>query len=123
MTRKKGVANSPDAIAKSFIKFYKLVTQKEFSKLKARLDGIENQLNALAFDKTITVKYKVPCSQRRVTSSDLVYDMIKRSRKGLSFSEIQLSTGFEDRKIRNIIYRLNKRGLIKRKSRGVYIAG
>ena len=38
------------------------------------------------------------------------------------FSDIQAKTGFGDKKIRNIIFRLNKIGKIKRKSRGIYIA-
>jgi hypothetical protein len=51
-----------------------------------------------------------------------VYDAIKRARKGLGFSDIQAKTGFGDKKIRNIIFRLNKIGKIKRKTRGIYIA-
>jgi len=34
--------------------------------------------------------------------------------------DIQSQTGFEEKKIRNILYRLHRNGKIKRKSRGVY---
>lgn len=117
------MATNLDAIAKSFIEHYNLARQKDLDKLNTRLDRIENQLRALVSGKTVTVKYKVPYSRAKVTSSDIVYDLIKRSKNGLSFSEIQLSTGFEDKIIRNLIYRLHKAGIIKRKSRGVYVAG
>jgi DNA-binding transcriptional regulator PaaX len=40
----------------------------------------------------------------------------------LGFAEIQAKTGFDEKKIRNIIFRLNKTGKIKRKTRGIYVA-
>ncbi len=123
MPRKKGEAVSPDAIAKSFIKHYNLATQKDLAKLNARLDRIENQLKLYISGKNNSVKYKVPRSRSKVTSGDIVYDVIKRSKKGLRFSEIQIKTGFGDKTIRNILYRLHQNGIIQRKSRGVYIAG
>jgi predicted transcriptional regulator len=123
MPRKKGMATNPDAIAKSFIKYYKIVTQKDLAKLNARLDRIEIQIKAFANGQKFPVKYKVPRSNSKVTSTDIVYDVIKRSKKGLKFSEIQAQTGFKDRTIRNILYRLHQNGIIQRKSRGVYVAG
>ncbi len=123
MTRKKGVANKPDAIAKSFIEHYNLATQKDLDKLNARLDRIENQLKLYTSGKNNSVKYKVPHSRSKVTSGDIVYDVIKRSKKGLRFSEIQIKTGFGDKTIRNILYRLHQNEIILRKSRGIYIAG
>jgi hypothetical protein len=42
---------------------------------------------------------------------------------GLNFSEIQARTGFGDKTIRNVLYRLNRKGAIERKSWGVYIVG
>ena len=123
MPRKKGEAVNPDAIAKSFIKYYDLSTQKDLARLEARLDRIENQLKAYTNGKDFPVKYKIPRSRTKVTSGDIVYDVIKRCKKGLKFSEIQAKTGFGDRKIRNIIYKLHKSGIIKRKCRDIYFAG
>jgi predicted transcriptional regulator len=123
MPRKKGVANKPDAIAKSFIEHYNLATQKDLDKLNARLNRIEIQLKLYSSDKIFPVKYKVPRSRSKVTSGDIVYDVIKESKKGLRFSEIQSQTGFKDRTIRNILYRLHQNGIIQRKIRGVYVAG
>jgi len=123
MPKKKGVAVSADAIAKSFIEHYNLATQKDLDKLNARLDRIENQLKLYTSGKNNSVKYKVPRSRSKVTSGDIVYDVIKRSNKGLRFSEIQIKTGFGDKTIRNILYRLHQNEIILRKSRGIYIAG
>ena len=57
-----------------------------------------------------------------LTAVDIVLDTIRRSNQGIDFAQIQAKTGFEEKKIRNIIFRLNKTDRIKRKSRGVYIA-
>ncbi|UCD77343.1 MAG: hypothetical protein JSW26_18210, partial [Desulfobacterales bacterium] len=69
------------------------------------------------------LKYQIPRKRSKITAGDKVYDAIKRHKKGLNFSQIQAKTGFGDKKIRNIIYKLHKTGAIKRKSRGIYVAG
>jgi hypothetical protein len=52
----------------------------------------------------------------------MVFEVIKRFKKGVGFSEIQERTGFGEKKLRNIIYRLHKMKKISRKSRGIYVA-
>jgi Fic family protein len=122
MTRKKGVANKPDVLAKFFIKHYNIATQKDLAKLETKLDRIENQLKIYTSGKSIQLKYKIPRDSTKITNGDIIYDVIKRHKNGLNFSEIQAKTGFGARKVRNQIYKLHKAGIIKRKSRGVYIA-
>ena len=123
MTRKKGVANKPDILAKFFIKHYNIATRKDLAKLETRLERIENQLKRFTSGKSIQVKHKIPRDRTKLTTGDIIYDVIKRHKKGLNFSEIQAKTGFGDSKIRNQIYKLHKAGIIKRKSRGIYVAG
>ncbi len=55
------------------------------------------------------------------TASDTVMEVIKRFKNGVGLSEIQTRTGFAEKKLRNIIFRLNKMGKIKRKNRGIYV--
>ena len=55
-------------------------------------------------------------------ASDKVFEIIKRFKSGVGFADIQSRTGFDEKKLRNIIFRLNKFGRIERKSRGIYIA-
>ena len=54
--------------------------------------------------------------------TDAVLKIIGKSKKGISVSGIVKESGFAEKKIRNILYRLNKLGKIKRKQRGVYVA-
>lgn len=44
-------------------------------------------------------------------------------KKGASLGNIKGQTGYDDKKIRNILNMLNKECKIKRKKRGVYVAG
>jgi predicted transcriptional regulator len=122
MNKKKGKAISFDAMVKFFMQNYNIPTKKDVDKLMAKLDRIENLLRASASIGPYPVKNRVSRRKTALTAIDIVYDVIKRSRKGLGFTDIQAKTGFGDKKIRNIIFRLNKNGKIKRKSRGIYTA-
>ena len=57
-----------------------------------------------------------------MTALDTVFDIIQKAPEGSSFKDIQNNTGYDDKKIRNVIFRLNKMEKIKRKSRGIYVA-
>ena len=122
MPRKKGKPISFDAMVKFFMQTYNIPTKKDVDRMIAKLDRIEKMLRASGTIGPYTVKSRISQRKTTLTAIDIVYDVIKRSRKGLGFSDIQTKTGFGDKKIRNIIFRLNKIGKIKRKSRGIYIA-
>jgi hypothetical protein len=55
------------------------------------------------------------------TATDQVISIIKRSKKGVDVPTLVKKTGFEDKKVRNIVYRAYKQGKIKRTGKGIYI--
>jgi hypothetical protein len=57
---------------------------------------------------------------KAVTASDQVLGLIARSKKGVGMAVIIEKTGFGQKKVANIIYRLRKQGKIKSVSKGVY---
>jgi hypothetical protein len=121
MARKKGKSISFDAMVKFFMHTYEIPTKRDVDKLMARLDRLESLIAA--------VPSAAPAGRSRgarrgkgLPAAEAVLETIKRSKQGLKFADIQTKTGFADKKIRNIIFRLNKLGKIKRHSRGVYIA-
>ena len=121
MPRRKGKAPSFDAMVKFFMRQYNIPTKKDVDKLMAKLDRLENLIKQSAISsRNVDVRY----GRRKTaqTAIEVVLEAIKRSRQGIGFAAIQAKTGFEEKKIRNIIFRLNKIGKIKRKSRGIYIA-
>jgi predicted Rossmann fold nucleotide-binding protein DprA/Smf involved in DNA uptake len=56
------------------------------------------------------------------TASEIILSIIKKSRKSVDSAMLQEKTGFNNQKIRDNIYKLNKLGKIKRVGRGVYIS-
>ena len=122
MQKRKGKAVSFDAMVKFFMQNYNIPNKKDVDRLMAKLDRLENLIKAAMASGRYPLKGPVGTRKAAVTAVDMVFDVIKRSREGLGFAEIQAKTGFGDKKIRNIIFRLNKTGKIKRKSRCIYIA-
>jgi hypothetical protein len=122
MTKKKGKSVSFDAMVKFFMHHYNIPTRKDIDRLNARLDRIERLIVSGTSSKVPKPAAGSSGTKRPIsTASDIVLDVIRRYQDGVGFSEIQMQTSFEEKKLRNIIFRLNKLGRIKRKSRGIYI--
>jgi len=57
----------------------------------------------------------------KVSATETVLSIIKRSRKGVDVATMKTKTGFEGQKVRNIIYRLKRKGKIQSTKRGIYL--
>jgi len=57
----------------------------------------------------------------RLSASETVLAIIKRSRKGIDTATLKKKTGFEGRKVGDIIFRLRKQGKIKSERKGLYV--
>ena len=121
MPKRKGKAPSFDAMVKFFMLQYNIPTKKDVDRLMAKLDRLENLIKRSAMHSG-HASVQFGRHKTVMTAIDTVLDAIKRSKQGIDFAAIQAKTGFDEKKIRNIIFRLNKTGKIKRKSRGIYIA-
>ncbi|UCD33836.1 MAG: hypothetical protein JSW04_01955 [Desulfobacterales bacterium] len=109
------------------MQYYNIPTRKDIDKLATKIDQLEKLIKKsmpAGKGKWMTAetapKGKKSARKATLTSSDMVLDVIKRFRKGVGFAQIQERTGFEEKKLRNIIFRLHKMGKIVRKSRGIY---
>jgi hypothetical protein len=101
---------------KAIAKDLKNLTQKT-EKMVNRLDKAQ----AAKKPKAKAVKKAVAKKPTRVSSSDTVLAIIKRSKKGVDTVALRKKTGFEGRKIGDIIYRLKKQGKIKTEGKGLYV--
>jgi hypothetical protein len=129
MARKKGKSVSFDAMIKFFMQYYNVPTRKDIDKLMAKMDRLEVLIKTSGAAARAgrdfsgkTTRGKARTHKTATTSADMVLDVIKRFKKGVGFSDIQARTGFGEKKLRNIIFRLHKMGKIVRISRGIYIA-
>lgn len=57
----------------------------------------------------------------QATATDKVLRIIKRSKKGVDVPSLKKKTGFDDKKVRNIVFRASKEGKIKKSGRGIYV--
>jgi predicted RNase H-like nuclease (RuvC/YqgF family) len=57
----------------------------------------------------------------KLTATDQVVNIIKRSKKGADVPTLMKKTGLADKTLRNILFRAGKLGKIKRAGRGVYV--
>jgi hypothetical protein len=121
MPKRKGKTPSFDWMVKFFMRQYNIPTKKDVDRLMAKLDRLENLIKQSALSPD-NADIRIGRRKTALTAIDIVLDAIKRSKQGIGFAAIQAKTGFGEKKIRNIIFRLNKIGKIKRKSRGIYIA-
>jgi hypothetical protein len=67
-----------------------------------------------------TVKKSAPKKAAAPTASETVLKTIGRYKKGINTAALIEKTGFNTKKIRNIVFRLRKQGKIKSPKKGVY---
>jgi hypothetical protein len=78
---------------------------------------------AKAVKKAPAKKAPAPKKGAQVTATDQILKIIKRSKKGVDVSTLKKKTGFNDKKVRNIVFRAAKEGRIIKSGRGVYVGG
>jgi hypothetical protein len=92
-------------------------TKEDISFLNGRLDKFEQ----LLYQKQPGVKNKnIMPTARRKSASSIVLDVFAKYPRGTNFKTIKTATGFDEKKLRNIIFRLDKIKRIKRVKRGIY---
>ncbi len=118
MTKRKSV--SFDTAVKLFIHQYKIPTKRDVDRLESRLDRLEKLIRSIAPRS----RKVVPAGDDILpkTATDTVFELIKSEESGIGIADIRERTGYDDKKLRNIIFRLNKMQRIKRVRRGHYKA-
>lgn len=111
----------------SVAKSLKALTQKT-EKLAKKLDNLSKVQAAKkpkrkpkAKPKARPRKRPVAKKKARPIASGTVLSIIKKSRKGVDNATLRKKTGFEGRKIRDILYRLKKQRKIKSPRTGFYV--
>ena len=56
-----------------------------------------------------------------VTAVDMVLGIINRSKKGVNTKTLMKKTGYNQKKVFNLIYKLKNQGKIKSEEKGVYV--
>ena len=96
---------------------------KQTEKLAAALGKAEKPKAKSVKPKTKAkvVAKKAPVKAAKITDTDKVLAIINRSKKGVDTATLMKKTGFDQKKIRNILYRTYKQGKITRVEKGIYV--
>ena len=86
----------------------------------ARKSKVKSARKAQAKPKKATVKKAVKANKKHVTAAESVLIIIQKSKKGVNSATLAEKTGFDNKKIANIVFKLRKQGKIKSVDRGVY---
>lgn len=116
MTRKKREP-SFDAMINLFIKKYDIATKQDIDRLARKIDNLEKALS-----KKSGAGASGSRAKKSPSAGEVVLNVIKDIGDGATSADIKAQTDYDDKKVQNIVHRLNKEGKIKRKKRGVYVA-
>ena len=103
---------------------------KSLASLSKQVERITKQVDKLQPAKKAPAKKtaakKAPVRKKKAAAGgktvlDSVFDVIKRSRKGVSIAELRSKTKLDARQLSNALYKLSKKGMVKTKSRGIYV--
>ena len=109
---------------------------KHLTALSKQVEKLSKQVDkGLAAKKTVSkstkakpkAKKAAPVNKVKMTKVDKgatvlnsVFDVIKKSRKGISIAQLKEKTDLNPRQLSNALYKLTKKGSIKSMSRGIY---
>ena len=106
---------------------------KQVEKITDQVDKFQAPKKAAPAKKTVAKKKiekkkvvkkaaaKKPAPAKQVTMLDAVFDVIKRTQKGVTVAQLREKTKLDSRQLSNALYKLTKKGAIQTKSRGLYV--
>ena len=117
MTENTELGANWESFVKMLLHRLDIPTKKDINNLHTRLDKFEQ----LLYQKQPGAKRSTQRrTAKRKNASTIVLEIIANHPKGTNFKTIKAATGFDDKKLRNIIFRLDKIGKIQRVNRGIY---
>ena len=117
MVEKPELGTNWECFIKMLLKKLDIPLREDIAFLHGRLDKLE-QLLYQKQPGTRTRGEKPAIKQK--SASAIVLDVFAEHPKGTNFKTVKAATGFDDKKLRNIIFRLDKIKRIKRVKRGIY---
>ena len=106
------------------------ISKKDLQALNKDVKALGNKIDKLlasagkkakATKKVPTKKAPLKKRAAKLTATDQVLRIIKGSKKGIGVATLMKKTGFNEKKVWNILHRTYKQGKIKRVDRGKYI--
>jgi len=90
---------------------------EKLSKAAKKTVKTRGKKKAVAKKAPVAKKYV----RKKMSAADTMFGFIKRSRNGLDSNTLTKKTGFDKKKVQNLLHRLKKQGKIHNVKKGVYI--
>jgi hypothetical protein len=106
------------------------IVGKELTKLVNQIEKLATDIGKAEKPKAKSVKTtpkskavskKTPAKGGKTTDTDKVLAIINRSKKGVDTATLMKKTGFDQKKVRNMLNRTYKQGKITRVAKGIYV--
>jgi putative endonuclease len=94
---------------------------KDLKALVKKTESLLKMFDKLQKPKAKPGKVKAVKKAAPATAADTVLAIIKRSKKGVYTAALMKKTGYNKKKISNLIFKLRKQGKIKSVGKGVYL--
>jgi predicted Rossmann fold nucleotide-binding protein DprA/Smf involved in DNA uptake len=91
---------------------------KQVEKISQQISQTKPAKKAASASKP-AAKKAAPAGGKTVLES--VYNVIKRSKKGVTVAQLKEKTNLDARQLSNALYKLSKKGQVFAKSRGLYV--
>ena len=98
-----------------------IVAAGKVEKSKVAKKTTSKPVKAKTTKKTPAKKIPAKKGPAKLTATDQVLKIIKRSKKGIDIKALMIKTSFNQKKVTNILQRTYKQGKIKRVGKGVYV--
>ena len=119
-----GLRSIAQGVEKMAEKLEKSAPQKKQAKAKPARKAAAKPKKAAPVKKApakkSSAKKTVKPKKQPATAADAVLAIINRSKKGVNSATLVKKTGFDNKKIANIVFKLRKQGKIKSVGRGIY---
>jgi predicted HTH transcriptional regulator len=119
----KALTQKAEKLGKKLDKLGKATVQKKAKPKVARKPKAKAKAAAVKPRRAKAAAKAVQPRAKRSTKSaaDTVYEIVSNAKTGVTTAQIKEKTGFNNQKIRDNIYKLRKRGLIKSEQKGSYV--
>ncbi|UCF57926.1 MAG: hypothetical protein JSW15_05615 [Deltaproteobacteria bacterium] len=98
------------------------ILSKETQNLVHKIEKREKAQGAQEAKKRARERKIARRKAKSLMMMETVFKVIKRHKRGVHISKLRDKTGFDNKRISNIVFKLNREGKIKRVGKGVYIA-
>jgi membrane protein involved in colicin uptake len=110
-----------NGLAQKVEKLQEQIGEETKPKKKPKAKALKKKAARKAPKKRVVVKKTAPKKAAPVTAVDTVFGIIKNSKKGIGTTALMEKTGYNQKKIANLVFKLRKQGKIKSVDRGVYV--